>query len=155
MAEAYPDSGPLVLFTHLARTALFLDALQHECLEPHGLRFSEYSVLRVLRYAGPSSELTPTRLADLTLITTGGMTKIVDRLERSGLVGRRADPDDRRGVLVSLTDSGRALADAASDDYAAGRQRIVDRLGAEEAAAIDDALGRLLTVFEADQEATT
>jgi DNA-binding MarR family transcriptional regulator len=151
--EATPagPAGPLVLFTHLARTALFLEALQDECLRPHGLSFSDYSVLRVLRTSGPPHRLSPKRLAEETLRTTGGMTKIVDRLERAGLVARTPDPADRRGVLVALTRRGVTAADRASDEYATGRKLVLARLTPAEIEDIDAALRRLLEVFEADR----
>ena len=77
-----PDSGALVLFTHLARTSLFLDALQEECLESYGLSFGDYSVLRVLRYCGPPHRLSPKNLADTVVRTTGGMTKIIEAVRQ-------------------------------------------------------------------------
>jgi DNA-binding MarR family transcriptional regulator len=147
-----PQSGPLVLFTHLARTTLFLEALQDECLRPFGLSFVDYSVLRVLRNVGPPHRLSPSRLADVVLVTTGGMTKIVDRLERAGLVTRTPAPADRRGVLVALTRRGVALSERASAAYQAGRERIIGRLADDEVEAIDVGLRRLLAVFEDDRK---
>ena len=90
MTEAPP------LFTRLARASLLLESLQQECLEPLGLTFVEYTVLRVLDPA----PMSPTKLADAVIRTTGGTTKLLDRLERRGLVRRLPDPSDRRGVLV-------------------------------------------------------
>jgi DNA-binding MarR family transcriptional regulator len=147
-----PRDGPLVLFTHLARTTLFLEALQEECLRPFGLSFGDYSVLRVLRNVGPPHRLSPSRLADVVLRTTGGMTKIVDRLERAGLVARLPDPADRRGVLVALTRRGVTLSDRASAAYVAGRERIIGRLDDAEVETIDVGLRRLLAVLEDDRK---
>ena len=79
------------LFWRLARASFLLESLQQECLEPLGLTFVEYTVLRVLT-DGPKS---PSRLAEYVVRTTGGMTKIVDRLQRRDLVRRVPDPDDR------------------------------------------------------------
>jgi len=149
---AYPDTGPLVLFTHLARTTLFLESLQQECLAPFGLSFGDYMVIRVLRYAGAPHRLSPSRIGELVLRTSGGMTKIIDRLERAGLVERLPDPNDRRGVLVGLTRKGLRVSDAASDAYRDGRERIIARLTPDEVSAIDGALRRLLDVFELDRK---
>jgi DNA-binding MarR family transcriptional regulator len=152
-ATAVADgSGSLSVFTHLARTSLFLEALQAECLEPHGISFSDYAVLRVLRTEPPPHELSPSRLAEAVLRTTGGMTKIVDRLERIGLVRRAPDPNDRRGVLVTLTRAGIDASDDASAAYVEGRRRVLARLAPHEARMIDQGLNRLLEVFEADRE---
>jgi DNA-binding MarR family transcriptional regulator len=151
-----PHAGtPLALFTTLARTALFLDALQHECLAPFGISFGDYAVLRLLEDPPEGMPLSPTRLAEMVVRTTGGMTKSLDRLERQGLVRRRRDPADGRGVLVSLTARGRGVAEDASAAYVVGRQRVLDRLDEGEAEEIDLALRRLLAVFEREREADT
>jgi DNA-binding MarR family transcriptional regulator len=147
-----PEGGPLVLFTHLARTALYLEALQDECLAPAGISFGDYSVLRVLRNIGPPHRLPPSRLAEVVLRTTGGMTKIVDRLERAGLVARERDPADRRGVLVRLTRRGITVSDRASAAYTVGRERILARLDPDEVDELDAAIARLLQVFRADHD---
>jgi DNA-binding MarR family transcriptional regulator len=135
------------LFTQLARAGLHLEALQVECLEPVGLTFTEYSVLRVLG-SGPMS---PSRLADAVVRTTGGMTKLLDRLSRRNLVERVPDPADGRGVLVRLTPDGHELSAKASASYSVGRDRILRRLGAADRKAIDVALSRLVEVFEDDR----
>lgn len=145
------DAASLGVFTRLARTALFLEALQVECLEPHGLSFTDYTVLRVLTPADAAQGVSPSRLAEAVLISSGGMTKVIDRLERSGLVERSIDPNDRRGVLVTLTAAGRATSEAASATYAEGRARVLSRLSRAERAAIDGALQRLLQAFEDDR----
>lgn len=145
------DPDPLAVFTHLARTALFLETLQDECLAPHGLGFTDYAVLRVLHNEPAPHQLSPSRLAEAVLCTSGGMTKVVDRLTRAGLVSRETDPRDRRGVLVRLTPAGRRTSTAASATYAAGRARVLARLRSKDAAAIDAGLRRLLAAFEADR----
>ena len=147
-----PDSGPLALFTHLARTSLFLEALQEECLEPYDLSFGDYSVLRVLRSCEAPHRLSPKNLADTVVRTTGGMTKIIDRLQKAGLVERLPDPDDRRALLVGLTRKGIRISDKASDAYKAGRERILRQLSRVEIDDIDTSLRRLLAVFEHDHK---
>lgn len=73
----------------------------------------EYDVLSALRRQGGSFELAATELARETRLSAGAMTNRIDKLESKGYVRRRSDPDDRRGVLVSLTRSGRKAIDAA------------------------------------------
>ena len=147
-ADADPRS--LELFTLLARTGLFLDALQGECLAGHGLSFAEFSVLRLLQ-AAPGRRLPPTRLAERIVRTTGGLTKLVDRLERVGLVVRAADPSDRRGVLVRLTPAGNRSANAAARSYTDGRARVLSRLEPGEVRRATAGLRRLLEVMETDR----
>ena len=135
------------LFTSLARATLMLESLQQECLEPVGLTFVEYSVLRVLL----EGTMSLSRLAEAAVRTTGGMTKIVDRLERRRLVERTPDPSDRRGVLIGLTEDGLELSRKASDAYSIGRDRILERLSANERRTIERGLDRLVTAFEEDR----
>jgi DNA-binding MarR family transcriptional regulator len=116
-----------------------------------GIGFGDFAVLRLLQDAPGGRPLSPTRLAELVVRTTGSMTKVIDRLERQGLVRRLKDPNDGRGVLVALTAKGRRTCDRASDAYVAGRERVLARLAPDEIATIDDALTRLLAAFEADR----
>ncbi len=137
------------LFTKLSRTGLLLDALQRECLDPHGLAFAEYSVLRILQ-AEPKRRLSPSRLAERIVRKTGAVTKLVDRLESAGLVARRRDESDGRAVHVQLTAAGNRLANAASRSYTAGRERILAQLGPGEIGATMASLDRLIDVLERD-----
>ncbi len=84
-----------------------------EALEPLGLELFEYDALSALRRQGKPYALPATRLASATGLSTGAMTNRVDRLEQRGLVRRRRDKNDRRGVVVSLTASGRRAIDKA------------------------------------------
>jgi|JI10StandDraft_1071094.scaffolds.fasta_scaffold674061_2 DNA-binding MarR family transcriptional regulator len=140
---------PVDLFTKLSRTGLLLDALQRECLDPHGLAFAEYSVLRILQ-AEPKRRLSPSRLAERIVRTTGAVTKLVDRLESAGLAVRRRDENDGRAVHVQLTAAGNRLANAASRAYTAGRARILAELGPDEIRTTMASLDRLIDVLERD-----
>ncbi len=137
----------LELFTTLGRMGLFLQALQRECLGEHGLAFTEYSVLRLLQTA-PNHHLPPSVLAEKILCTTGSMTGLVDRLQRTGLVERAPDPTDRRGVLVQITTDGQRTADAAARTYRTGRERVLARLGPREVQQVHKGLWRLLEALE-------
>jgi DNA-binding MarR family transcriptional regulator len=143
--------GPFAAFTHLARTSLFLDALQDECLAPFGIAFGDFAVLRLLQQSPDGQPMSPTRLAELVVLTTGGMTKVVDRLVRLGHVRRTRDPRDGRGVLVALTAKGRRTCDSASEAYVAGRERVLAQLDEADIAAIERSLARLREAFEADR----
>ena len=82
-------------------------------LESLDLELWEYDVLSALRRQGSPYVLPATRLARETDLSSGAMTNRIDRLETRGLVRRRPDPSDRRGVNVSLTARGRKLIDKA------------------------------------------
>jgi DNA-binding MarR family transcriptional regulator len=100
-------------------------------------------VLAALRRSGQPYDLSPGRLVAETMVTSGTMTNRVDRLVARGLVERRPDPEDRRGVLVSLTTSGRKAVDAALDELLAHEQEILGALDRADATRLADALRAL------------
>ena len=92
--------------------SLLVDAYRRAFREL-GLSEGTYGVLVALRRAGAPFELTPTEIARTRMMTSGGLTPVLDRLERDGLLERRPNPDDRRGNLVRLSGKGRRLVDRA------------------------------------------
>ena len=136
------EPGPAGLFTRLTRVGLLLDAFQHRCLDEFGLRFIDYALLRVLQAS--DDRVSAGELADVLLRSTGGITQILDRLERRGLVERASDPADRRRVLVGLTDDGLRLAKEAGAAYEAERDELLASLPASEVRRLDVAVRRLL-----------
>jgi len=104
----------------------------------------------VLELIGEPYQMSPTELTDILLRSSGGMTQILDRLERSGLVARAPDPDDRRKVMVALTPKGLATADAANAVYKRERERLLAGLSEQEVDQLDAAVRRLLDVLNAD-----
>jgi DNA-binding MarR family transcriptional regulator len=114
----------------------------------HGLGEGEFDVLCALRRAGEPYERAPGELAAHTMVTTGAMTKRIDRLERAGLVTRRRADDDQRGRIVALTRPGRELIDRAFTDHMRNERRLLDLLTDDEA----ETLERLLTTWLARVE---
>lgn len=96
------------IFGRLGAVASLYRTFYERLLTGSGLTHTEFQVLGILRGAGPRS---PTQLARSVGQTTAGMTKTLDRLERSGLVDRRSHPSDRRRVEVALTRTGARRAD--------------------------------------------
>ncbi len=84
-----------------------------DALAPLDMQLWEYDVLAALRRQGPPFELAATELARETYLSAGAMTNRIDKLEGKGNVRRRPDPGDRRGVLITLTDTGREVVDEA------------------------------------------
>lgn len=107
------DVEPMQVLSRVTRLARHLDLARRSVFAAHGLESWEFDVLTALRRAGDPYMLSPGRLLRETMVTSGTMTNRVDRLAAKGFVERLPDPDDRRGVLVRLTDSGRARVDAA------------------------------------------
>jgi DNA-binding MarR family transcriptional regulator len=146
-ARLLSEPGAFGLFTRLTRVGLLVDAFQHRCFDDFGLLFIDYSVLRVLQLSGSPYRMSPSELADLVVRSSGGMTQILDRLERAGLVERGADPSDRRKVLVGLTGAGLRTAERANAAYAAERERVLAPLTDAEVEELDRAIHRLLELL--------
>ncbi|WP_425624628.1 MarR family winged helix-turn-helix transcriptional regulator [Agrobacterium radiobacter] len=106
------DPFPMELLGRLGEITLLImrDRLTPFFME-HGLQSGEFDVLATLRRSGAPYEITPTRLYESAMLSSGGMTARIDRLEREGLVERRRHPTDRRGILVALTPKGVSLVD--------------------------------------------
>src|SRR5690606_1948271 len=98
----------------------------------HGLGEGDFDVLASLRRTGEPFELPAGELARHTMVTTGAMTKRIDRLEAAGLVTRRPDASDGRGRRIALTAHGRELIDAAFTDHMANERRLVELLPASD-----------------------
>ena len=93
-----------------------------------GLGEGEFDVLATLRRAGAPYELTPGELAAGTMVTSGAVTKRVDRLVERGLVTRRVGERDARGRVIALTADGRDLIDRAFEAHMANEHRLLASL---------------------------
>ena len=83
------------------------------------------------------------------MVTTGAMTKRIDRLEGDGLVTRRASESDGRGRVVALTPAGRQLIDRAFTGHMRNERRLLDQLTPEQAGQLESVLTAWLSRFEA------
>ena len=100
------DLEPLQVLSRVSRLARHLDRARRTAFAAHGLEAWEFDVLSALRRQGPPYQLSPGSLLRATLVTSGTMTNRIDRLAEGGLVRRLPDPQDKRGVLVQLTERG-------------------------------------------------
>ncbi|MHC5903667.1 MarR family winged helix-turn-helix transcriptional regulator [Streptomyces sp. S6] len=121
--------------------------------ERYGLGEGEFDVLCALRRAGEPYERAPGELAAHTMVTTGAMTKRIDRLERAGLVTRRRAADDQRGRIVALTRPGRELIDRAFTDHMRNERKLLDLMTPAEAAVLEQLLGAWLDRLDGDRPA--
>lgn len=109
----------------------------------HGITMAAFDVLSALRRNGEPYRLPAGRLAEQTLVTTGGMTLRVDRLESDGLVRRERDASDGRVVYVALTEAGMELIDAVVEDHFRNERRMLRGLSATEQRRLADLLSRV------------
>ncbi|KAB8196850.1 MarR family transcriptional regulator [Nonomuraea phyllanthi] len=142
------DVGPQGVIGRLHRLAGHLTEQLCVVYRRYGLKEGEFDVLAALRRAGEPYEYAPGELAAFTMVTTGAMTKRLDRLERDGLVTRRVSELDGRGRVVALTEAGKDLIDRAFTEHMRNERRLVDELGAEQAAQLEALLAEWLARFE-------
>jgi DNA-binding MarR family transcriptional regulator len=114
----------------------------------HGLGEGEFDVLATLRRTGEPYELAPGELAGQTLVTTGAISKRLDRLESDGLITRHPSAADGRGRLVRLTPAGLSVIDAAFADHMRNERRLLDELSPADAAELERLLTAWLARFE-------
>jgi DNA-binding MarR family transcriptional regulator len=143
------DVEPLQVLSRVSRLARHLDIARRGAFAAHSLEAWEFDVLSALRRAGPPFQLTPGALLRATLVTSGTMTNRIDRLAAAGFVRREPDPRDRRGVLVTLSEDGRAVVDAALTDLLDREQALLARLGEDQRQQLADLLRTLLAPFDA------
>jgi DNA-binding MarR family transcriptional regulator len=143
------DVTPMGLIGRLGRLRAHLTRAHETAFQRHGLNGASFDLLATLRRSGPPFRLSPSDLLDTMMITSGTMTNRIDQLEKQGLVERLPHPDDRRALLVALTDKGRDVIDAAVTDHVENQHRLVETLTPPERAALDALLRRYLTAFEA------
>ena len=148
--EARPDLavGALQVTARLSRIGPHLARRQEAVFSRFDLGRGEVGLLSALRIAGPSHRLSPTHLARGLMLSSAGVTSRIDRLERRGLVRRLPDPNDRRGVIIELTDEGLAVVDAAVTANSASDRQLLARLDPQEIAQLEGLLRKLLSGLE-------
>ncbi|MCG8654446.1 MULTISPECIES: MarR family transcriptional regulator [unclassified Yimella] len=142
------DVDPLLVLSRVTRLARRLDQARSSAFSTHQLEAWEFDVLSALRRVGEPYELSPGALGQQTLVTSGTMTNRVDRLAGRGYVERRPAPNDRRGVLVRLTERGRQVVDAAFEDLLRQERALLAALPARERTQLASSLQRLLATLE-------
>jgi DNA-binding MarR family transcriptional regulator len=117
--EAELDEVELAAWRGLVRVhAALVKELDAELEARHGLPLTSYEVLRSLRKS-PDGKLRMAELAEHALLSRSGMTRLIDRLEREGMVGRTTCDKDGRGCYAVLTEQGRASVEQARSTYIA------------------------------------
>jgi DNA-binding MarR family transcriptional regulator len=119
-------------------------------LSEYGLTHAEWEVLGKLRLSDVHTS-SPGELAEEVEVSSGTMTSRLDRLENAGLVARKPDPGDRRGVLVELTPAGRAAYEAAVNVQARKEAFFASALTKREQRELNGLLRKLMLAFEANE----
>ena len=147
---SHPDWDFSVLppLVRLTRLCVLMTEFQTEALLPFGLTPSDYSVLAALRRSGGGNRLAPSELYSVLEVSSGGMTKMIKRLEAKGLVERSPDPNDGRSHFVHLTPEGRKLEGEAFSAYFGAAEKLLEPLTAAQHKSVDRSLEQMLACFE-------
>ena len=143
------DASPMEVIGRISRLAADLDPLLAPVFTSRGLGDGEFDVLATLRRSGEPFELSPGELGASMMVTSGAVTKRIDRLERSGLVTRRVSEVDARARLIRLTAEGRRIVDEAVVEHVANEKRLLAGLSAVERETLADLLRKLGESIEA------
>ena len=148
------DASPMGIFGRLSRGAKVLDRSLAAMFSEFGINGGEFDVLATLRRSGEPYSLTPTELFRSMMLSSAAMTNRIDRLEGRGLVERSPDPNDRRGVRITLTGEGLDLVNKAVEAHLRGEHGLLDSLSTEEREALAGLLRKLLASM-GDEPSTT
>ncbi|KMS69419.1 MarR family transcriptional regulator [Streptomyces viridochromogenes] len=138
------DTKAMEVFGRIFRLSRTMGDRMEKAYAPHGISRGEFDVLATLRRAGEPHTLSPRQLSATLMLTTGGMTGRLDKLERAGLLRRSPDPHDRRGLQVTLTEKGLHLIDEAVGAGLAVQTEALSALDDEQADRLADLLRELL-----------
>ncbi|NTF30704.1 MarR family winged helix-turn-helix transcriptional regulator [Rhizobium skierniewicense] len=142
------DVAPMGIMGRLHRLATHLSREVEAVLLQHGLSSSAFDVMATLRRAGKPYRLSPGDLLEMTMVSSGTMTNRIDQLEKAGLVERINNPDDRRSVLIALTEKGFATVDAAVTAHVANQHRLLAAISEKDKAEFNRVLKTFLAGLE-------
>jgi DNA-binding MarR family transcriptional regulator len=140
----------MAVFGRVYRIARLVGDQQEAVYNGFGIGRGDFDVLATLRRSGPPFSLSPKALTTSLMLTSGGMTGRLDRLEKRGLVARSPDPADRRGLTITLTPAGRELVDQAVGAGLDAQRRVLERLPPEDRSALAALLRALLAAADPD-----
>jgi DNA-binding MarR family transcriptional regulator len=142
------DTSTLPPLVRLARLMLLGEAFQRAVLAPFELSAGDYAVLAALRRTGRPYALSPSQLYGRLERSSGGMTKILKRLEELGLVRRSPDPADGRSSRVVLTRAGLELQDRVFAAFLSASQDLLGPIPEAKRREVDRALRTLMLAFD-------
>jgi len=142
------DTTPMLVIARLHRLAGHLTDELVAVYAQYGLGEGEFDVLATLRRSGAPYELAPGELARHTMVTTGAVSKRIDRLEAAGLVSRRSSTEDGRGRFVALTAAGKDLIDEAFAAHMRNEARLLSVLEPWQRRTLEQLLTTWLAEFE-------
>jgi len=146
MRTNWPDKNVDAIVTtkrlYYAREIFFGSAKQ--VMEKFALSAGEYDALGSLRIQGEPFELTPSDICQANMLSSGGLTKVLNHLESRNLITRRACTEDQRSRKVQLTENGKQLIDAVLEEVFAGYRSLMNSaLSVDEQQTLDKLLQKI------------
>lgn len=142
------DTEPMAVLGRIWRIANIVSPGIEAIFRGFGLERGEFDVISTLRRAGPPYSLTPTELYTMLMISSGGLTHRLDRLEKAGLIRREASGRDGRSRVVVLTRQGIETAEAAFRADMAQEAETMSALAPQDREALAALLGKLAKALE-------
>ncbi|MCZ4431212.1 MarR family transcriptional regulator [Agrobacterium sp. SOY23] len=143
------DTEPMAIFGRAKRLSNLVAPSIEAIFARFGLDRGEFDVVATLRRAGPPYQLTPTEMYTALMLSSGGLTHRLDRLEKAGLIERRKSKLDGRSVIVCLLPAGIELAEKAFREDMANELGFLQGLNPEERANLAALLKKLVLAIDA------
>lgn len=124
------DFSPLAILSRISRISRQLEIARRNAFAE--LENSGFDVLAALRRVGSPYQLSPSQLMQETMVTSGTITNRLDRLEEMDLIKRNPDPNDGRGIVVTLTKAGMRSVDKAMEDLLERERELIKSLSKTE-----------------------
>ncbi|AVJ29348.1 MarR family winged helix-turn-helix transcriptional regulator [Achromobacter spanius] len=144
------DFSAMSVVARLFRLNAFAARNVNRTFRQYNLHQGEFDVLATLYRTGAPHAMNPQKLVEALLLTSGAMTNRLDRLEQAGLLVRNPNPDDRRGVIVSLTADGLRVIKVVLKDYLTDLNELLEPLSATERRQLAGLLKKLLLKQDQD-----
>ncbi|WP_394132289.1 MarR family winged helix-turn-helix transcriptional regulator [Shewanella maritima] len=145
-SEAYDGISPSIL--RLVRAHHFIRSDLENLLSNYQLQGADFGILATLRRNGAPYCLSPTALYHSLLFSSGGLTKVINRMGQAGLIERIDNPDDKRSKLVQLTQKGKELVDAVIIELHKNEKKKLSVLSKNEIQQLDTLLNKLLSSWK-------
>ena len=121
-----------------------------DCVESYGLQSADFNLLTCLRRNPAPHVLSPTELYQSMLFSSGGLTKVLNRLQKMELIERLDNPEDKRSKLVKLSSSGKALVEEIMPVLHKQAKRMVEEITSEELVVLDELMQRITSSMDRD-----
>jgi len=144
------DFAAMSVVARLFRLNAFAARNVNRTFRQYNLHQGEFDVLATLYRTGAPHAMNPQKLVEALLLTSGAMTNRLDRLEQAGLLVRNPNPEDRRGVIVSLTAEGLRVIKVVLKEYLADLNEFLEPLSAAERRQLAGLLKKLLVKQDQD-----